>query len=1302
MFSAMQKFLFTIPTLLFAMQAVRADSPDWENHEVLGVNKELPRATAMPFPDRDGALSSARLESPWCRLLNGDWKFHYTGHPGGRPAGFEDPGFDVSGWAEIPVPSNWQLHGFGRPLATGDQYPFAVDPPRVTGEPPGHYLTFPEESRNPVGSYRREFDVPDDWRGRPVVITFQGVDSAMTVWVNGERVGYSQDSRTPAEFEISGQLREGANVLAVEVFQYSDGSYLENHGGWQLSGIFRDVVLWSPPPLELRDHWVRAGLNDEYTEGTLTFGADLANRGEGPQVATLKFELLGADGSALVTKSHGVRIDGGGSAAVTFEESVVEGVSFWSAETPQLYPYLITLTGESGEVLACYAGRTGFRRNEVRDGRFLHNGKPVLFKGVNRHEHHPRTGHHVTAKDMRDELLQMKRANINAIRCAHHPSDPHFYELTDELGFYVINEANIGSRGMSGQAEGNPLAKDASWGPAHLDRVRNMVERDKNHPSIVMWSMGHGAGDGIHFREASVWIRERDPSRPVHYEAALERGHVGVIAPEFMSVPAVIQFCRREEEKPLAEQRPMILSAYNHAAGNSSGALADYWQAFRSERLLQGGFIQAWKDRSLLHRKHAVDAVADESGNGHATRLTGLLCAAEGLHGGGILVDRTDALDLTGAFTLVAEVRGNFGGRPEPGEREEQDGATNEFLGHPILTKGENAYALRVTADGAGIEFFIRAAGEGNSLTAPLPDAWLSAFHTIAGIYDGKRMLIAIDGVEVASREAEGPLGVNAHDLGVGLNAADPSRRFNGSIRRAAVYGRALAPAETTAADAAGAVLALDPLAAAGQEPKRVFHARGGDFNDRPSDGAMVIDGVMMPTLAPSPQFEEVKKAHQEIHTSLASEDAGGPVVLVVRNERLFRALDDVRGSWRLLRNGVDVGQGELVLPEVAPQSEARIPLSLRYPADEASEFILRVRYDQAEATDWADAGMPIAWDELPLPGAGRSPAVLEPSGVPVSVTEDEERIMVTAGEFAAAIDKSRGLLVSYRRGEAELLRSPLELNFWRAPTTNDKRARLDRNLSVWREAGARATATMVEVTREGPDVVVTADLEVPAGKTTARLVYRFTGSGRIAVTAKLRPRGDLPMIPRIGMICRIPATQQLWTWHGKGPQENHADRNHGAWTTIHSGSVNGLLHRYLDPQEAGHRSEVRWATFANPAGGASLRIDAAGTSLLGIGASPYATEDLEFARHPGGLTLRDFITLHIDHRQMAVGGADAWGQQPPEKHRINPRGVHEWSFLLGIEETSPPPQRNLSLPPGFPAPGAPPTRPVRPVPPEG
>ncbi len=1242
-----------------------AQPPDWENPAVFRINKEAPRATSMPFPTKEEAAAKARLESPWCKLLNGNWKFHHTGNPSGKPAGFEAPAFDDSTWKEIPVPSNWQMHGYGAPLYTNITYPFAKNPPTVMGEPPQHFTNFPIENRNQVGSYRHKFTLPENWAGRRTFVVFGAVDSAFYLWINGKKVGYSQDSRTPAEFDITPYLQSGENLLATEVYQYSDGSYLEDQDMFRMSGIFRDVYLWSSDALDLRDFWINAGLTDDYKSGTLTFSAKVANHGAAETTATVNLSLTSPDSGAITVPPVTIKVPANQTAEQSVSLDKISGIKPWSAEVPDLYTYQISVTDAAGKEIAHHSGKTGFRRNEIKDGQFLHNGQPILIKGVNRHDHNPKTGHYCTREDIRADLLQMKRANINAVRTAHYPNDPALSELCDELGFYVVAEANIESHGMGYKEES--LAKNPVWFEAHLDRIKNLVERDKNHPCVIMWSMGNEAGDGENFVKCSVWIRQRDPSRPIHYEQAAHKLHADLYTPMYDTIPDSEKYCRSEEKKPLETQRPQIQCEYNHAMGNSSGNLSDYWNLIRKERLLQGGFIWDWKDQGILHQKHKIGDVEDRSSNKLPVRLLGSLDPAEGLFGGSAVVEKSDKLDLTESLTLIVEARLNNPGFSQGGQ--------------PLITKGDTSYGLKIAESGDSLEFFIRSAGTWHNVVAKLPADAASKFHTYSGTYDGSQLAIFIDGVGVASKPCSAVISKNDYELSIGIDTEETARRFRGSIRMAAVYSKAMTLGKTIEA-APEAVVLLDFVKDAEKPKSQRFLAYGGDFNDRPTDYSFCSNGIVTATLTPSPQFDEVRKNYQDIHTT--AEDIGSPTLKIkIGNEYFFKNIGHVNGSWKLMQDGTAVAEGKLTLPEIAPQQSAELEIATGHTPKADSEYFLRVRFDQAAANAWHPAGMPIAWDEIPLPWGKRNPPAPTDSTAPASFTEDAATITLKAKDLTAVIDKSTGWVTSIKAKDQEWLLTPLKLNFWRPTTNNDEGAKLDHKLRIWQHAGARASATKSTAVQEGNDVLVTAELAIPANQSSATVRYRFTGNGQIAVDTEFRPGKGLPTLPKIGYQCEIPNRTPVLKWYGNGPHENYIDRKSGSWTTVHEGVVPSLFHRYIDPQESGNRTGIRWATLASPAGGGSLRVDATGNSLLEMSVYPCSAADIQLAMHSSEIPQRSFYTLNLDHRQSGLGGTNSWGALALPQYLMQPNKNYQWSFMLSFSET--PVVQPTALPLGLP-----------------
>ena len=579
-------FLIGLGIVLFAAFADQETQVnDWENPLVFGQNKEETYATFVPFADVESALENNIKASPYYLSLNGTWKFNWVTKPADRPLDFDEPDYDVRGWKDIQVPSNWEFQGYGIPIYVNIGYEWTKkpDPPHI-----------PHDD-NPVGSYRRTFTLPEDWKEMQVFIHFGAVKSAFYIWINGQKVGYSEDSKMAAEWDITPYLKPGENTAALEVYRWSDGSYLEGQDFWRISGIERDVYLYAAPKVRIRDFWAVPDLDNNYENGKLKVAVDLKNKMSGLKAGIYQIEmrLYDPSGESLINETKSMNMEGRESGSVTFEHPVANPKK-WSAETPDLYPVVLALKDPAGRVIETAGCRTGFRKVEIKKGRLLINGIPVLFKGVNRHEHDPVTAHVISEESMLKDIALMKQFNINAVRTCHYPNDPRWYELCDEYGLYLIDEANIESHGM-GYGELS-LAKNPEWGPAHLDRIRRMVERDKNHPSVVIWSMGNEAGDGINFENASAWIHKRDKTRPVHYERAELRPHTDIYCPMYEPIENLEAYAKKYND------RPLIMCEYAHSMGNSTGNLQDYWDVIEKYDVLQGAFIWDWVDQGYASK----------------------------------------------------------------------------------------------------------------------------------------------------------------------------------------------------------------------------------------------------------------------------------------------------------------------------------------------------------------------------------------------------------------------------------------------------------------------------------------------------------------------------------------------------------------------------------------------------------------------------------------------------------------------------------------------------------------------------
>ncbi|HEX8291164.1 MAG TPA: glycoside hydrolase family 2 TIM barrel-domain containing protein [Pyrinomonadaceae bacterium] len=586
-------------------RARQADPPDWENPRVFGVNREPAHATFVPYPDEAAARRGATAYapgaapaggSPFVRSLNGVWKFHWVKEPSARPADFYRPEFDVSAWKEIRVPSNWEFEGYGTPIFLNIVYPFKRDAPKVMGEPPRDWTTY--EERNPVGSYRRTFDVPAAWAGRETFLVLRGVNSACYVWVNGRKVGYSEDSRLPAEFNVTKYVRPGENTLAVEVYRFSDGSYLEDQDFWRLSGIFRDVELVSRAPLHVRDFYARTTFDEQYRDARLALNVKVRNAGASEEKFTLQATLFDPKGAAVGVPLSGARAAAaGGEVSLDLSRDVTNPLK-WSAEGPNLYTLVLTLRDSRGRVLEAIPWRLGFRTSEIRDGQILVNGRPAVIKGVNRHEHDPDLGQVTTREMMVKDILLMKRHNINAVRTSHYPNDERWYHLCDEYGLYVQDEANVESHGY-GSNDRQRVSDSEDFTEAHVERVRRMVERDKNHASIFLWSLGNEAGWGRNLAAARAWVKANRPELVLVYEGGASV-HSDAFNPMYTKPQDLVKYWEQK-----GEGKPFYLVEYAHALGNSVGNLQEYWDVLESRPNFHGGFIWDWVDQTF--RKRTAD-----------------------------------------------------------------------------------------------------------------------------------------------------------------------------------------------------------------------------------------------------------------------------------------------------------------------------------------------------------------------------------------------------------------------------------------------------------------------------------------------------------------------------------------------------------------------------------------------------------------------------------------------------------------------------------------------------------------------
>ncbi|HEY4195156.1 MAG TPA: glycoside hydrolase family 2 TIM barrel-domain containing protein, partial [Mucilaginibacter sp.] len=612
-----------INTLAPAAYAQNYDHADWQNQLIFGINKLPARNTAWPCPDAASAWKSSYDYSPWLLSLNGSWSFNWVADPDLRPKDFFSPAFDASTWKKITVPSCWELEGFkitpvgqsnyGVPIYTNSNYPFSVKRwPFVMDAPNKTYTAY--KQRNPVGSYRRYFNVPANWGHGRTIIHFAGVYSAFYLWINGHKIGYSENSRLPAEFDISKYLKPGNNLLAVEVYRWSDGSYLEDQDMWRLSGIFRDVFLYHTPDISLWDSYVDAPLDNDLQNASLNVHYTLRNTAMVPGKLNIRVSLRGPDGkligNAPLLNEAISKIDTGFNTERITTTVKIKHPLLWTSETPNVYDALVELI-QNGKVIEARRMDLGFRKIEVRDKQLFINGVSIKIKGTNRHESDPAGGYTLTREQMIRDLKLIKQANLNFVRTSHYPNDPRWYELCNRYGLFLMDENNLETHGISYHKRILP-GDDTTWKPAVLDRMRRMVIRDRNNPSVIIWSLGNEAGYGNDFMAMRETTRAADPQlRPIHY-ADMNRA-ADFDSQTYPTTTWLLQHVHNkairtgehgelgtmEQHGPYPSGKPFIANEYAHAQANSLGNLQDYWDVFEKYPMLLGGFIWEWADQSL-------------------------------------------------------------------------------------------------------------------------------------------------------------------------------------------------------------------------------------------------------------------------------------------------------------------------------------------------------------------------------------------------------------------------------------------------------------------------------------------------------------------------------------------------------------------------------------------------------------------------------------------------------------------------------------------------------------------------------
>lgn len=1198
-----------------------------ENPIMFAENQEPPHVPLVPFNSVETALKNLWANSPNYISLNKVWKFNWAINLNEAPTDFYEEDYDVSSWDDIEVPSNWQMKGYGWNIYRNVPQEFSpYDPPHV-----------PDEI-NPVGSYRTTFFVPENWNGKQVFLHFDGVQSAAFVWVNGKYIGYDQGSKTASEYNVTPFIRPGDNTLAVKVIRWSDGSYLECQDMWRFSGIYRSAYLFATPKVHIRDFLVRTDLDAKYKDATLwtqVWLRNYADQQSGKHTVALK--LYDREGKVIASTRSSKTVNAGDEVQIDFRQKI-ENPRKWSAEKPNLYKMTLELTKANGKVTEVLYTRVGFREIEVINNMVHVNGMPVEFRGVNRHEHHPDFGRTMPVEMMKKDFEVMKQFNVNAVRLCHYPNAPKFYELADEYGIYIQDEVNTETH----YAETNPggrygmnwFPEQPAWQDAFFERFERMLQRDKNHPSVVMWSTGNETGTGPVMFKQVEYARKVDGTRLIMHQSNRTAGTVAysdIAGPRYPSPEKVRWYASHFD-------LPVVMGEYMHAMGNSVGNFDDFWDIIREYPTLQGGFIWDWVDQGLRQK---LILTPDLSRNENHGALMNNPEIVDGKFGKAIQLSGLDDyveiydhpnLDITGEqVTVEAWIY------PRPTEEQ-----------NPIVAKGTKQYALEQLHPDT-LQFHIQSYHRGATVKARVPNNWDYNWHHIAGIYDGKEVKLLIDGNVVANVRFSGKISRSYFPVGIGKNLQRNGSSFagylsNSVIDNVRIYARVLEKDELgfsrqNAAPGAELVLNFDE-----------YEDTGKDFLSYGSD-QFCINGAVFADRLVQPETWQVKRSHAPVRVKPVDLTQGEIRII---NYHHFTNLNELVTTWRVHTAERELQADRLDL-DVAPLSEKNVTVPFATPRlNPGDEAWLTISFTLPEATAWGPAGHEVAFDQFRLPFASPEASETASTDASLTLTESGDLLSIQGTDFVYKFDKATGTLSSLSFQGKELLKTGPRLNVFRPHIDNEstdwghsRGIKANWESEEWRYYQLDEVQEVVK----SVDVRHVSDQEIqisvktlwentiPGRSLTGFDViyeYTFLAGGDILLRHKVTPFGrELSYLQKVGMLLQLPQELQNLTWYGRGPFETYPDRKSGAKINVYTATVDGQYVPYVFPQDHGNKTEVRWAAVTD-SGGVGLAVFA--YPEMNVNVSNYDPDNIERARYPFQLKKADYVTLCLDHKVTGVG----------------------------------------------------------------
>ncbi len=1222
-----------------------------ENTSVFELNQEEGHTPIIPYVSVNEALSDNRSRSASYLSLNGIWKFHYSDTPEGVPSEFYKEGFNDRKWDTIRVPSNWEMKGYGDPLFRNVTTPFRPDPPRV----PKEY--------NPAGSYRRSFNIPSSWRGKEVFLRMEKTASASFVWVNGKEVGYNEGGQEPAEYNITNYIRSGKNTIAVVVYKYSDGYYLEDQDYWRLAGIFDDIWLFAAPEIHISDWVATTDLDEKYVNSNLSLSADIRNySGKPKNDITIRATLYDSGKQiikTLTTEKFSVLPESGQTVRLT---GIITNPDKWSAEHPNLYKLTFELVNSSGKTEEVISGRIGFKETEIRDQVFYLNGKPVKLNGINSHMQHPVTGHTMDEATIRKDLSIFRQFNINCVRTSHYPPVIKYLDLADEYGIYVVDETGDEAHATE------YVSRNKDWESMYRERARKMVLRDRNHPSVLFWSAGNESGEGENICAVIDEGRKYDKTRYWMYGGnAFSHRCEEIIGPRY---PQIRDLLTEVYNIPATEDpRPSFLDEYLAVTGNGGGGLDDYWELFYSHPRSMGGAIWDFVSTGITEK---VRLLKDNSGNNIQVNIMGrakLVPAKENLgidlngHDQWVEVYRDDALEITGdKLTLSLWVY--------PRSLSSSAGT--------LITKGNWQFGIRQLKKDS-LEFYITTRVR-QTVRIALPENWERNWHHVVANYDGSAIYLNIDDNESEHKFVSGNIRNTPFPVNIGRNAEIHGQETSVYICDAVIDQVGIFSKQISSD------FLKNPTEGIKQQAALWL-----DFEEETSGGEFFSYGIgartygsIWPDRRPQPEMWQIKKSAQPVKVRLISAETG---TVEITNRYLFTNLNELNARWTLQGDGESLQEGELDLDmEPGKKAVVRVPFT-KPEVREGTEYFLMVSFQQQEQTLWAEPGFEIAWDQMVLPWFKPE------TGTPVDVTsplvvEDiNDNLLVKGKNFTYRFDRKTGFLLSLQLNGKELIKKGPELNVWHAPLANETDEWTFRSSNIkhrtdgygrmaateWYSAGIEKMTLFTDnFTWEksgNATVVITASNIYTTGNRRGSFInkskYTIDGEGVITLENSIIPNGQMPSwLPRIGQQWVLDSTLKNIHWYGRGPQENYPDRKSGYRIGKYTSTPAEMYEPYLIPQDYGLRTDTRWIRITDLNG---LGLELKGNKLFNFSVQPYSTDNLTKALYTCQLLPFDGITFNLDYATSGVG-CTAAGVFP--EYQVMPQ---RYDFVTTIKPVLPP-----------------------------